>query len=104
MAVDRAHWEKTYAEKDPDRASWFQDLPVRSLRLIEGAELDPTAGIIDIGGGASNLAAELLRTGHTDVTVADISGGALDRARNALGPGSWRVRWLQADVRTYDFA
>jgi SAM-dependent methyltransferase len=104
MAVDRAHWEKTYAERDPDRVSWFQERPIRSLQLIEAAELEPTAGIIDIGGGASNLAAELLRSGYTDVTVADISGGALGRARDALGPDSRRVHWLQADVRTFEFA
>jgi SAM-dependent methyltransferase len=104
MALDRAHWEQTYAEKAPDRVSWFQEVPVRSLQLVEAAELGPTAGIIDIGGGASNLAAKLLRSGYTDVTVADISGGALDRARDALAPDSWRVHWLQADVRTYEFA
>jgi SAM-dependent methyltransferase len=104
MAVDRAHWEKTYAETDPDRVSWFQERPVRSLQLIKTAELEPTAGIVDIGGGASHLAAELLRIGYSDVTVADISSGALDRARDALGRDSGRVHWLQADVRTYEFA
>jgi SAM-dependent methyltransferase len=104
MAVDRAHWEKTYAEKEPDRVSWFQDRPARSLDLIQAAQLEPTAGIIDVGGGASSLAAELLGVGYSDVTVADISGRALDRARDALGPDSLRVCWLQADARTYDFA
>ena len=104
MAVDRAHWEQTYAEKEPDRVSWFQERPARSLRLIKAAELKPTAGIIDVGGGASNLAAELLRIGYGDVTVADIAAGALERARDALGPDSRRVHWLQADVRTYEFA
>jgi ubiquinone/menaquinone biosynthesis C-methylase UbiE len=104
VALDRAHWEQTYAEKEPDRVSWFQDRPVRSLHLIEAAGLEPSAGIIDVGGGASNLAAELLRIGYTDVTVADISAGALERARDALGPGGLRVHWLQADVRTCNFA
>jgi SAM-dependent methyltransferase len=104
MVVDRTHWEKTYAEQDPDRVSWFQEVPRRSLQFVEAAGLQPTAGIIDIGGGASNLAAELIRRGYSDVSVADISGGALDRARDALRPDSRRVRWLQADVRTHDFA
>jgi SAM-dependent methyltransferase len=104
VTVERAHWEHTHAAKEPDRVSWFQDLPARSLQLIEAAKLGLTAGIIDVGGGASSLAAELLRRGYTDVTVADISEGALDRAREALGEDSRRVRWLQADVRTYDFA
>lgn len=104
MAVDRAHWEQTYAEKEPDRVSWFQALPLRSLQLIEAAALGLTAGIIDIGGGASTLAAELRARRYIDVTVADISAGALDRAREALGRDGGRVRWLQADVRTHDFA
>jgi ubiquinone/menaquinone biosynthesis C-methylase UbiE len=104
MAVDRAHWEQTYAEKASDRLSWFQDLPRRSLQLIEATELGRTAGIIDVGGGASCLAAELLKRGHTDVTVADISLSALERARDGLGSEGRRVRWLHADVRTYDFA
>jgi SAM-dependent methyltransferase len=104
VALDRAHWEHTYAEKEPNRVSWFQDRPLRSLHLIEAAGLEPIASIIDVGGGASNLAAELLRIGYTDVTVADISAGALDRARDALGPDGLRVHWLQADVRTCDFA
>jgi SAM-dependent methyltransferase len=104
MVVDRAHWEQTYAEKGPDRVSWFQDRPIRSIELIEAAGLERTAGVIDVGGGASRLAAELLRGGYTDVTVADISAGALDRARDALGEDSRRVRWLQVDLRTHDFA
>jgi SAM-dependent methyltransferase len=102
--VDRAHWEGAYAERGPDRVSWFQDRPIRSLELVEAAELKRTAGIVDVGGGASRLAAELLKGGYTDVTVADISEGALDCARGALGQDSRRVRWLQADVRAYDFA
>jgi SAM-dependent methyltransferase len=104
VVVDRAYWERTYAAKEPDRVSWFQGLPARSIELIEAAELERAAGIIDVGGGASSLAAELLKGGYTDVTVADISGGALDRAQDALGPDSRRVHWVQADVRTYDFA
>jgi ubiquinone/menaquinone biosynthesis C-methylase UbiE len=103
MVVDRAHWDQTYAEKGPDRVSWFQHRPIRSIELVEAAELQRTAGIIDVGGGASRLAAELVMGGYTDVTVADISAGALDRARDALGEDSRRVRWLQADVRAYDF-
>jgi ubiquinone/menaquinone biosynthesis C-methylase UbiE len=104
VVVDRDHWEHTYAAREPDRVSWFQDLPARSIELIEAAKLERAAGIIDVGGGASSLAAELLKGGHTDVTVADISAGALERARDALGQDSRRVRWLQADVRMYDFA
>jgi SAM-dependent methyltransferase len=104
VALDRAHWEETYAEKAPNRVSWFQDRPVRSLDLIKAAGLEPTAGIIDVGGGASNLADELLRIGYSDVTVADISARALERARDELGPDGLRVHWLQADLRTCDFA
>ena len=40
----------------------------------------------------------LLRRGLSCITVLDVSGGALARARARLGDASAAVRWLQADV------
>lgn len=103
MTSDRAHWESTYAAKQPDRVSWYEPVPRRSLELIDEACLDRAAGIIDVGGGASSLASELLRMGFTDITVADISLSALDCAKAALGRDAIGVNWVQADVRNHDF-
>jgi 2-polyprenyl-3-methyl-5-hydroxy-6-metoxy-1,4-benzoquinol methylase len=99
-----AHWEATYAEKGPHRVSWHQVVPRRSLELIEGAAPDQLARLIDVGGGASSLAAELLRRGYVDVTVADISAGGLEYAKTALGEDASRIAWVQADVRSHRFA
>lgn len=103
MAVERIHWEATYTEKGPDRVSWHQALPLRSLELIQAAALEKGAAIIDIGGGASSLAGELLHRGYTDLTVADMSAGALNCAKAALGAEARLIDWVQADVRGHNF-
>jgi SAM-dependent methyltransferase len=103
MAAERTRWEATYAEKRPDRVSWYQVMPRRSLELIHAAALDKTAAIIDVGGGASSLAGELLHRGYTDLTVVDISGEALRYAKAALGSEAGLIEWVQADVRAHDF-
>jgi SAM-dependent methyltransferase len=77
-------------------------VPRSSLAAIEHVGLPLDAPIIDVGGGASRLTGELLRRGHTDITVADISAKALERARADL-PDADRVDWVVADVRDHDF-
>ncbi|MFN8160745.1 MAG: methyltransferase domain-containing protein [Solirubrobacterales bacterium] len=103
MESARAHWDRVYREKDPDAVSWYERVPATSLEMIGNLGLDPRAPILEVGGGASALAARLLAAGHSDVTVADISEAALARARGALAePG--RVHWVLADVREDRFA
>src|SRR5450759_4715115 len=103
MSSDRAHWQSTYAAKPTDRVSWYEPRPDRSLELIEAAGVSRDAGILDVGGGASSLAAQLLGMGYTDVAVADISQAALAHAKAALGSEATRVAWIEADVRDHDF-
>ena len=97
------HWEQVYREREPDEVSWFEDSPAGSLGLIEDSRLPRDAAILDIGGGASRLAGELLRRGYSDVTVADLSPTALRVARDALGDDGDRIDWVVADVRDHDF-
>ncbi len=99
----KEHWEAAYAEKPPERVSWFEKTPADSLALIERAAPDRDAAIIDVGGGASRLASALVARGHTDVTVADISAAALERGRAQIPAGSSRVTFVEADVREHDF-
>lgn len=96
-------WERTYLEKAPHEVSWFEPVPEASLALIDAAGVPPPASILDVGGGASTLADELLRTGYTNVTVADLSPAALGRARARLGEEASRIEWIEADVRTHEF-
>jgi SAM-dependent methyltransferase len=58
--------------------------------------------VIDVGGGDSRLADGLLTRGVTCITVLDVSGAALARARARLGPRSGLVNWIEADV-TFDW-
>jgi SAM-dependent methyltransferase len=103
VADARAHWERLYTEREPEQLSWYERVPGISLALIEEAGLPLDAAILDVGGGTSKLAGHLVAAGYTDVTVADIAEGALERARSELGSGR-RVTLVQADVRFHNFA
>ena len=59
------------------------------------------ASIIDIGGGASQLADALLADGFRSVTVLDVSEKALATARDRLGPTAEHVTWIIADVTAW---
>jgi trans-aconitate methyltransferase len=109
MTVElKAHWDNVYREKAEASLTWHQDRPTTSLDLIDVAGLTPAASVIDIGGGTSRLAAALLADGFTDVTVLDVSGVALDKARSQLGHAGKSVTWIATDItawrpdRTYD--
>jgi SAM-dependent methyltransferase len=99
----RDHWQHVYATRAPEEVSWHEQSPQTSLELIDASGVAGDAPIIDVGGGSSRLAGELLRRGYSDVTVADVSGTALERARGELGEGATRVTWVEADVRDHDF-
>ena len=103
MSSDRAHWESTYSAQLTDKVSWYEPRPDRSLELIRATAVSHDAGILDVGGGASSLAAQLLGMGYTDLAVTDISQAALTHAQAALGNDATRIAWIEADVRTHDF-
>ena len=96
----QAHWEKIYGEKKPDEVSWYQENPAMSLEIIQRV-VPKTGRIIDIGGGASRLVDALLGAGYQNVSVLDISGRALEYARERLGSLAEKVSWREADVTTF---
>lgn len=98
----RDHWERVYHDKAPTELSWYQRHSERSLQLIEQTGIARSASIIDVGGGASTLVDDLLARGFSDVAILDLSAEALTRARQRLGAGAERVKWLVADVLTTD--
>ena len=57
-----------------------------------------TAEIIDVGGGASTLADDLLDSGFKNLTVLDLSGSALAAAKVRLGLRAQKVKWLEANI------
>jgi SAM-dependent methyltransferase len=85
-----AHWQKVYETKAEDEVSWFQEWPEISLDMIAPPRFREEAAIIDIGGGESRLVDALLDSGHTDVTVLDLSAKALEVARGRLGARAGR--------------
>jgi ubiquinone/menaquinone biosynthesis C-methylase UbiE len=99
---DAAHWRRAYARARAEELSWTEATPTVSLEMIGEAAVSPDAAILDVGGGASRLAAELLRAGYRDVTVLDLAQESLERAKADLGADAARVSWVVGDVRYQD--
>jgi trans-aconitate methyltransferase len=103
ISPDRqAHWENVYTTKDEKEVSWFEESPAISLDLIRSIGVNVHASIIDIGGGASRLVDALLDEGFEAITVLDLSKKALTTARARLGVLGTKVRWVVADVTTWE--
>ncbi|NBW75833.1 MAG: class I SAM-dependent methyltransferase [Sphingomonadaceae bacterium] len=98
----KSHWEHVYTTKSADRVSWFQEHADRSLRLIWEVARDRAASIIDVGGGASTLADDLLADGYSAVTVLDLSEAALEKAKRRIGAEAERATWLASDILSVD--
>ena len=92
------HWEAIYGKKSPQDVSWYRPHLDRSLLFIHQAALSPDAAIIDVGGGASTLVDDLLDRGYRNLTVLDLSEGAIAQAKSRLGPNAAAVRWLVGNI------
>jgi SAM-dependent methyltransferase len=97
----KAHWDTVYTTKREKGVSWYQDRATPSLELVALTGVSADAEIIDVGGGASRLVDSLLLANLGHVTVLDLSGAALDAARQRLGDKAACVKWLVADVTTW---
>ncbi len=98
----QTHWDSAYRTKGERGVSWFEESPGISLDLIHAAGVKADASIIDIGGGTSRLVDALLDEGFEAVTVLDLSNEALARSKARLGARSDKVRWVVADVTTWE--
>lgn len=96
----REHWNDVYTTRHATAVSWYQAHQARSLELIREIAHEPTAAIIDVGGGAATLVDDLLADGYRNLSVLDVSDAALQLARRRLGPASARVHWIAGDVTT----
>jgi hypothetical protein len=88
--VDRRHWDEAYVQKGEVGVSWFEKTPTVSLALIKALP-GPKGSLIDVGGGASRLAAYALRLGFGHVAVLDLSAEAIVRSQAAMGSEADRV-------------
>ena len=65
-------------------------------------KLPLTANIIDIGGGDSHFVDALLEKGYQNIWVLDISGKAIEKAKQRLGQKGSRVHWIFSDVTKFE--
>ena len=94
----KTHWQHIYETKTPTQVSWYQEHAQYSLQFIQNTGVQKTGQIIDIGGGASTLLDDLLMAGFQQVSVLDVSGYALQLARERLGARANDVNWIEADI------
>jgi 2-polyprenyl-3-methyl-5-hydroxy-6-metoxy-1,4-benzoquinol methylase len=95
------HWNTIYATKAPDAVSWFLPHLGTSLQLIKRvAPYDPA--IIDVGGGESTLADDLLAEGYRDITVLDLATEAIAVSKKRLGCVSSYINWRVDDITKAD--
>jgi SAM-dependent methyltransferase len=73
-----------------------------SLGWINELGLPKHAPLIDIGGGTSTLADDLLMAGYRSITVLDISEEALISVQTRLGKRAELVTWLNDDITSVD--
>lgn len=97
------HWERVYHKHPPTEVGWYQAHPDSSLKLINKTCADTHCRIIDVGSGTSILTKCLLDQGYRKLTVLDISGNSIEKAKSQLGAESNRVNWIEADVTNYRF-
>nr|WP_288836687.1 class I SAM-dependent methyltransferase [uncultured Flavobacterium sp.] len=97
----KSHWETIYKTKSAEEVSWTQTIPEPSFSLIKSLAENKSCKIIDIGGGDSRLADFLLDDGYTDITVVDISGFAIEKAKQRLASRADLVKWIQSDIRDF---
>ena len=99
----KRHWDCVYKKYSSTEVGWYQAYPERSLKLIHETGVSTDSSIIDIGGGTSTLSRHLFEQGYKKVTVLDISGNAIEKAKSQLGEKSNRINWIEADVTKYSF-
>ena len=92
------HWEHVYSTKKTESVSWFQEHAEQSMRLIRATGVPCSAGIIDVGGGASTLVDDLLSSGYCAVSVLDLAAAALSVAKARLGERASEVQWTEGDI------
>jgi ubiquinone/menaquinone biosynthesis C-methylase UbiE len=94
----KTHWENIHQTKAPTQVSWYQEHSLLSLQFIAHTGTDKAGQIIDVGGGISTLAADLLINGYKNISVLDISAVSLQIAQERLGSQARKVTWIEADI------
>lgn len=99
---EKTHWEHIYETKSPTQVSWYQEHAKFSLEYIKRTGIRKTDRIIDAGGGTSTLVDDLVVDGFQHISILDVSGAALQIARQRLGRRAAHVNWIEADITQAD--
>ena len=100
----RDHWEQVYSTGPTERLGWYEPHLQTSLSWIKEIGLTKDAPIIDVGGGASTLADDLLDEGYRSITVLDISKTALSSVKARLDKRADLVTWIEGDITSTDLS
>ena len=92
------HWDKIYSTKSAQQVGWYTPHLKTSIKWITELNLTAEDPVIDVGGGASTLVDDLLSAGYKELTVLDLSEGAISLTRKRLGTLSSSVTWMNGDV------
>lgn len=98
----KSHWENIYSTKSLNEVSWHEPKPDNSIKLIEKYALNKNVAIIDIGGGDSFLADNLIALGYSNITVLDISETAIEKAKIRLGENATKIKWIVSDITSFE--
>ncbi len=98
----KVHWEQVYSSGPTERLGWYAPHLQTSLAWIKALNLALDARIVDVGGGASTLADDLLDAGYRSITVLDISEKALSAVKARLGRKAELVTWLVGDITSIE--
>ena len=96
------HWGDIYSRGPETRLSWFDASAGESLARVMQLVPDRRARIVDVGGGTSRLADELVEAGYEHVSVLDISDEALEISKQRMGTRAAVVTWVRASVLEWD--
>ena len=94
----KTHWETVYQTKSDQQISWYREHLDNSLQMILDTKVEKDAAIIDVGGGSSTLADDLLSSGFADISVLDISAAAMKKSQGRLGSCARLIEWIEADI------
>ena len=92
------HWDKIYSTKSAQQVGWYTPHLKTSIKWITELNLTADDPVIDVGGGASTLVDDLLSAGYKELTVLDLSEGAISLTRKRLGTLSSSVTWMNGDI------
>ena len=70
---------------DVDELTWYEEIPMPSIRLLSKCQINKDESILDVGAGASTFIDYLLNQGFKNIIAADISEIALNKIKERLG-------------------